>query len=296
MADKATNRKLRSDGEKGPKSKDVSSKSNPLPPPEHKVAYVRDLFRSIARRYDLMNRLMTFGRDRAWRRYTVSQLDRGLPILDSAAAQDTSLPDRRSPMVLDVATGTGDLALETLRQRPDVRVIGLDFVPEMLALARQKANAPRPDRPALRDLQSPSSHNQYLLLSVGDALSLPFVDGAFDGVVTGFALRNVTDIPTAFAEMARVTRPGGRVACLEIAKPRTPLFRQLFGLYFYRLVPVVGGWITGHRSAYTYLPHSLTAFLTPDELAGVMRRTGWRDVRVRRLMLGTVAVHVGVRI
>jgi demethylmenaquinone methyltransferase/2-methoxy-6-polyprenyl-1,4-benzoquinol methylase len=234
-----------------------------------------------------MNRLMTFGRDRAWRRYAVSQLDLGWADSSGSACQ--------SPLVLDVATGTGDLALETLRQHPGARVIGLDFVPEMLALARQKASAPRPDRPAHRGLQSPSSHAQYLLLSTGDALALPFADGAFDGVVTGFALRNVTDIPAAFAEMARLTRPGRRVACLEIAKPRTPLFRHLFALYFYRLVPLVGGWITGQRSAYTYLPHSLTAFLTPEEIADVMRRTGWRDVTVRRLMFGTVAVHVGVR-
>jgi demethylmenaquinone methyltransferase/2-methoxy-6-polyprenyl-1,4-benzoquinol methylase len=92
-----------------------------------------------------------------------------------------------------------------------------------------------------------------------------------------------------------VTRPGGRVACLEIAKPRLPLFHYLFTLYFYRLVPLLGGWITGQRSAYTYLPHSLTAFLTPDEIADVMRRTGWHDVHFHRLMLGTVAVHVGVR-
>jgi demethylmenaquinone methyltransferase/2-methoxy-6-polyprenyl-1,4-benzoquinol methylase len=108
-------------------------------------------------------------------------------------------------------------------------------------------------------------------------------------------MRNVTDIPAAFAEMARVTRPGGRVACLEIAKPQTPIFRQLYALYFYRIVPLIGGWITGEPSAYTYLPHSLTAFLTPDEIADVMRQTGWRDVSYKRLMLGTVAVHVGVR-
>ena len=272
--------KLRTDGEKGPGSKDVSPGSSPLPPPEQKVAYVRDLFRRIAHRYDLMNRLMTFGRDQAWRRYTVSQLDLGRANPSGSAC--------RSPLILDVATGTGDLALEALRQCPDASVVGLDFVPEMLALARQKASAAKPDRP---DYPAPQS----LVLSVGDALALPFADSAFDGVVTGFALRNVTNIPAAFAEMARVTRPGGRVACLEIAKPRTPLFRQLFALYFYRLVPVVGGWITGQRSAYTYLPHSLTSFLTPDEIAGVMRQTGWHEVRVRRQMFGAVAVHVGVR-
>jgi demethylmenaquinone methyltransferase/2-methoxy-6-polyprenyl-1,4-benzoquinol methylase len=224
------------------------------------------MFGRIARRYDLMNHLMTFGRDRAWRRYTISLLGLG---------------NGQASTVLDVATGTGDLALETLHQHPEARVVGLDFVAEMLALAQQKASA----RPG----------SQSLFLSAGDALRIPFADALFDAVVTGFALRNVTDIPATFAEMARVTRPGGRVACLEIAKPRTPFFRQLFAFYFYRLVPLLGGWLTGQPSAYTYLPHSLTAFLTPDEIADVMGQVGWRDVRYKRLMLGTVAVHVGTR-
>jgi demethylmenaquinone methyltransferase/2-methoxy-6-polyprenyl-1,4-benzoquinol methylase len=253
-----------------------------LPSPERKAFYVQDMFGRIAHRYDLMNRLMTLGRDRAWRRYTVSQLGlvKGQPV-----------PAGQSPapsLVLDVATGTGDLAFEALRQYPGAWVYGLDFVPQMLDLARQKAVALGQDMPQ-------RSEHRSLHLLAGDALRLPFVDGTFDGVVTGFAMRNVTDIPAAFAEMARVTRPGGRVACLEIAKPSTPLFRQLFALYFYRLVPLLGGLITGQRSAYTYLPHSLTAFLTPDEIVKVMCQTGWRDVRYKRLMLGTVAVHVGVR-
>jgi len=250
----------------------LSTESGPLPPPEHKVVYVRELFRRIASRYDLMNRVMTFGRDQAWRRTTVSRLGLASPRAASTAHQSTP------PRVLDVASGTGDLAFEVLRQRPDAEVIGLDFVPEMLLLALQKrAGSGSP------------------LFLAGDALRIPFEDRTFDGVVTGFALRNVTDIPAAFAEMARVTRSGGRVACLEIAKPRTPLFRQLFAFYFYRLVPLVGRWIAGDAQAYTYLPHSLTAFLTPDELAEVMRQTGWREVSYRRLMLGTVAVHVGTR-
>lgn len=247
--------------------------SGPLPPPERKVAYVRDLFRRIASRYDLMNRVMTFGRDTAWRRATVSRLE--LASQRAAAGAQKASP----PKVLDVASGTGDLAFEALRQSPEAQVIGLDFVPEMLLLAQQKRSTPG----------SPP-------FLVGDALRIPFVDNTFDGVVTGFALRNVTDIPAVFAEMARVTQPGGRVACLEIAKPRTPLFRELFSLYFYRLVPLAGRWITGDPAAYTYLPHSLTAFLTPDEIAEVMRQTGWRDVSYRRLMLGTVAIHVGTRI
>jgi demethylmenaquinone methyltransferase/2-methoxy-6-polyprenyl-1,4-benzoquinol methylase len=241
---------------------------DPLPPPERKAVYVREMFDHIARRYDLMNRLMTAGRDQAWRRYTVSQV---LPAPPAGGSQ--------AGRVLDVATGTGDLAFEVLRQRPAARVVGLDFVAAMLSLAQHKAEQLGP----------------ALELAGGDALRLPFPAGCFDAIVTGFALRNVTSIPDAFAEMARVTRPGGRVACLEIAKPRLPLFRHLFHFYFYRLVPFAGGLISGQRAAYDYLPHSLTGFLTPDEIAAVMRRTGWREVRYKRLMLGTVAVHVGVR-
>jgi demethylmenaquinone methyltransferase/2-methoxy-6-polyprenyl-1,4-benzoquinol methylase len=246
--------------------------ANPLPPPEGKAVYVQAMFGRIARRYDLMNRLMTLGRDRAWRRYTVARAVADPP----PARQGEAGGEQR---VLDVATGTGDLAFEVLNQCPDARVVGLDFVAEMLALARQKA----------------AVTGATVVLMAGDAMQLPFIDGAFDAVVTGFALRNVLSIPAAFSEMARVTRPGGRVACLEIAKPRTPFFRQLFKFYFYRLVPLFGGWITGQPAAYTYLPHSLTDFLTPDEIADVMRHSGWRDVGYKRLMLGTVAVHTGVR-
>lgn len=260
-----------------------------LPPKEEKAVWVQAMFGRIARHYDLMNRLMTFGRDQAWRRYTVAQL--GLGSLMGQGGQ----PSRRemgpehgleggrsgdgASRILDLATGTGDLALEALRQVPRGRVVGVDFVPQMLDLAREKSQmlAGR------------------LSLAAGDALRLPFENSTFDGVVTGFALRNVTDIGAAFGEMARVTRPGGRVACLEISRPRLPIFRQLFHWYFYRLVPLVGGWISGQRVAYTYLPHSLTGFASPEEIAEIMRSRGWQGVRYRRLMLGTVAVHVGTR-
>jgi demethylmenaquinone methyltransferase/2-methoxy-6-polyprenyl-1,4-benzoquinol methylase len=232
-----------------------------LPLPEQKAAYVREMFGRIARRYDLMNRLMTLGWDQAWRRYTVKQLD------------------SEFKMILDVATGTGDLALEVVRQFPDAQVVGVDLTVEMLALARHKAAG----QPSIR-------------LVTGDALCLPFPDASFDGIVTGFALRNVTDIPAAFAEMARVARPGARLACLEIAKPQSPLVRRLFQVYFYHIVPPIGGLISGQPEAYTYLPHSLTAFLTPAEIAVVMRRTGWTDVSYRSLMFGTAAVHRGTRL
>ena len=235
--------------------------SNPLPPVEHKEAYVREMFGAISLRYDLMNRLMTLGRDSSWRTETVAS---------AMSAPGTAL---------DLATGTGDLALEVLRQHPSACVVGLDLVPEMLALAPEKAESIAVEPGWVQ----------------GDALRLPFPDAAFDAVVTGFALRNVTSIPAAFSEMARVTRRGGKVACLEMAMPRNPLFRRFFGFYFFRIVPLLGGLITGEPSAYTYLPHSVAAFLPPDKLADVMRNTGWRDVDYRRLMLGTVAIHVGTR-
>jgi demethylmenaquinone methyltransferase/2-methoxy-6-polyprenyl-1,4-benzoquinol methylase len=252
---------------------------SPLPPPGVKAQYVREMFERIARHYDRMNRLMTVGRDRAWRRYAVAQVvARG-----AAPALEREGAARR---VLDVATGTGELALEALAQEPTLEVVGLDFSPQMLALAQDKvagAVAGSANRPIC------------LHLVAGDALLLPFADATFDSILTGFALRNVTDIPAAFAEMARVTRRGGRLACLEISKPRLPIFRQLFALYFYRLVPLLGKGVAQEGAAYSYLPHSLTTFLTPDELSSVMRRSGWSGVRYRRLMLGAVAVHVGDR-
>jgi demethylmenaquinone methyltransferase/2-methoxy-6-polyprenyl-1,4-benzoquinol methylase len=236
------------------------------------------MFGRIAGRYDRMNHVMTLGRDQSWRRYTVAQTTRVSSTATGATAPDQGEPNRER--VLDVATGTGDLALEVLRQRSSAQVVGLDFTPEMLTLAQHKAVGAGVD----------------VDLMVGDALRLPFADAEFDAVVSAFALRNVTDIPAAFTEMARVTCPGGRVANLEIAKPSLGVFRWLFSLYFYRFVPLIGRWITGDRLAYSYLPHSLTAFLTPDEIQDVMNRTGWRDVTYRRMMFGTVAVHVGTRV
>jgi demethylmenaquinone methyltransferase / 2-methoxy-6-polyprenyl-1,4-benzoquinol methylase len=252
---------------------------SPLPPPAAKAQYVREMFERIARQYDRMNRLMTVGRDRAWRRHTVAQVAARW----AAPAEGREGAARR---VLDVATGTGELALEALAQEPALEVVGVDFSPQMLALAQDKVESA-----ALGS----ADRRICLDLVAGDALQLPFADATFDAIVTGFALRNVTDIPAAFAEMSRVTRRGGRLACLEISKPRLPIFRQLFAFYFYRLVPLLGRGIAREDAAYTYLPHSLTTFLTPEELAGVIRRSGWRDVRYRRLTLGAVAVHVGVR-
>ena len=269
---------------RSPSGMHAGEEAGPLPAREHKVAYVQSLFARIAPHYDTMNRLMTFGFDRRWRRLTVRE---------ALAHLDGTLPvGRPRPCnVLDVATGTGDLAIELLRQDHSLHVVGLDMVPQMLAIAHSKADAFAGRLAEAAEGGVPVS----VEFVEGDALRLPFADAEFVAVVTGFAMRNVLDIPVAFREMARVTRPGGRVACLELARPRLPVFRQVFALYFSRLVPLLGRLMAGETAAYTYLPHSLSVFLTPDEIVAVMRSAGWKDVRYRRLMLGTVALHTGVK-
>ena len=261
----------------------AGTRPGPLPLREHKEAFVTELFARIAPRYDGMNRLMTFGLDRRWRR---------LAVREALGWKEGRVDRGRGPArVLDVATGTGDLAVELLRQDPALHVVGLDLVPEMLAIARRKADAllgPSPGAPG-------DGAGGRLDLVLGDALHLPFGDGEFDAVVTGFALRYVLDIPAAFAEMARVTRRGGRLACLELSRPRLPVLRQLHSVYSFRIVPLLGRLVAREAAAYTYLPHSVSAFLSPDEVAEVMRSSGWREVRHRRMGLGAVALHVGTR-
>ncbi len=228
-----------------------------LPPPEEKPRYVERMFTAISRRYDLMNRIMTFGLDTLWRRTVVEMC---------------ALPPEGS--LLDVATGTGDIAIEARRMYPHAHVVGVDLTQAMLDVGREKA----------------SSKVQFVQ---GDALSLPFADGTFDAVCSGFLMRNVRDIAQAFAEQRRVTRPGGRVVCLEITHPRSSVWRHVFRLYFLHVVPVLGEIIGGARDAYTYLPHSTLAFPDPDGLAEIMRQVGLRNVRYHIPIPGTVAIHVG---
>jgi len=134
-----------------------------------------------------------------------------------------------------------------------------------------------------------------ILFTEADALALPFPDSSFDAVCSGFMMRNVTDIRAAFAEQTRVVRPGGRVVCLEITRPGQPVLRALFDLYLFGFVPLIGGLISGRRDAYTYLPHSTLPFPRPPALARIMESVGLRDVRYQTAMLGTVAIHWGIK-
>ena len=230
-----------------------------------KARYVAAMFGRIARRYDLLNTVMTGGQHHRWR---------------SVAARLATAELEGS--ALDVATGTGDFAF-ALSRRPGIEsVVGVDFVPEMVSLARAKARK----REAHRSVE----------FSVADALALPFSDSAFACATSGFGLRNVVDLPAALSEMARVVRPGGRVVTLEMTPfERNGPFPMLFRLYFHRMVPLLGGLLAGDREAYTYLPQSVDVFPTAVELTGLMEQSGLRDVTYRKVGLGTVAIHVGVK-
>lgn len=225
-----------------------------------KAQFVHDLFSRIAGRYDLMNRLMSFGQDQMWRRETVA-LARPVP----------------GGRALDVAAGTGDIAIELSRISDSVAAV--DFTLDMLRVGRRKVNG------------TPTEARVQFI--GGDALALPFADNSFDCATTGFAMRNVADIEGAFREMARVVRPGGRVVCLELTKPPSALFRRLYSLYFYRLVPLFGRLITGDPIAYAYLPRSLTSFLSADQLKATMERAGLVNVSYQRVNWGTIALHCG---
>jgi len=221
---------------------------------------VRAMFDRIAGRYQLMNALMTFGRDRVWRRDVV--LAAALPA---------------GGRLLDLASGTGDIALEALRLDPGTRVTAADFSLEMMRVGRRRDGGAR------------------IAWCAADALALPFADASFDAVTSGYLLRNVGDRVGAFREQVRVVRPGGRVVCLDTSPPPATPLRPLVRLYLRRVIPLLGRLIAGERSAYAYLSASTEGFKSPDELAAIMRAAGLADVRYRRFMAGTIAVHVGMR-
>lgn len=229
-----------------------------LPTNETKSEYVNDMFTQIAPTYDLMNRLMTGMQDQRWRRELLAYCQ---------------LPPRGR--LLDVGTGTGDIAYEALGLQPSLTAMGSDFTYEMMAHGVDKI----PGR--------------TVPFAQADALALPYADNTFDAVTSGFLLRNVTDINQALSEQRRVIVPGGKVVCLEITPPSTTVLGPLFQFYFFNVVPLIGGLISGKRDAYTYLPHSTVQFPEPDTLQRRMEFVGLKNVFYVKRMFGTVAIHVG---
>jgi demethylmenaquinone methyltransferase/2-methoxy-6-polyprenyl-1,4-benzoquinol methylase len=228
-----------------------------------KARYVNEMFSRIAGRYDLMNGLMTFGMHHAWRR---------------AAARET-IPSPDGPG-LDLATGTGDLALELSEIHRHRTVVAADFAHGMLTIARLKC---RTEETAAR-----------VRLVEADALALPFEPRTFAFVTSAFLLRNLGDLRQGLGEMRRVSRPGGRVVALEITQTNLPGWAPLFRAYFHHIVPWVGAIVGGDREAYTYLPQSVDRFVTPPALAALMEEVGLRGVKYRRVGFGTVTIHTGI--
>jgi demethylmenaquinone methyltransferase/2-methoxy-6-polyprenyl-1,4-benzoquinol methylase len=223
------------------------------------------MFDGIVPRYDLLNRLMTGGRDVAWRKLAVREAARNR---NPATAS-----------VLDIATGTGDLALE-LERAGFGSVVGLDFSAAMLQEAERKARL-RPGGPSL------------VTWVQGDAMALPFGAETFDAVTVGFGLRNMPDYLGALREVVRVLRPGGVFVCLETSPLPSPALRAVFESAMRRGLPILGGLLSGDRDAYAYLPQSSAVFPDAETLGRMMQVAGLRNVRYLRRGLGAVAIHVG---
>jgi demethylmenaquinone methyltransferase/2-methoxy-6-polyprenyl-1,4-benzoquinol methylase len=227
---------------------------------EARARYVRHMFGRIAPRYDLLNRLMTFGLDRTWRVGLIRRLD--LPA---------------APRVLDLGAGTGDLAFEALNQRPAARLVAVDFTPEMMRIGQRRAGAERV---------------QWV---VADAARLPFAPSAFDAAVSGFLLRNVPEVHGVLSEERRVLRPGGRVGSLDTTPPSRSWLRPLLTFHLHTVIPLLGRIFASDSEAYTYLPQSTERFVEAGALAARMVDAGFRDVSFARRMLGTIALHWGTR-
>jgi demethylmenaquinone methyltransferase/2-methoxy-6-polyprenyl-1,4-benzoquinol methylase len=224
---------------------------------------VNSMFAGIARRYDLLNHLLSANIDRRWRSLVAERLRPALGV---------------GTRTLDVACGTGDLAL-TLSEAGRTRVTGLDFCRPMLEVAARKAGERKRAIPFVE----------------ADALCLPFADATFDVVTIAFGLRNLASVEGGLGELFRVLRPGGSVAILEFSHPVVPGFRALFQFYFTRVLPRIGGVVSGSRGAYEYLPDSVSRFPDQKRLAELMRETGFGEVTYQNLTGGIAALHLGIR-
>jgi demethylmenaquinone methyltransferase / 2-methoxy-6-polyprenyl-1,4-benzoquinol methylase len=220
---------------------------------------VREMFSGIAKRYDLLNHMLSGNVDKRWRRVVATRVREKL--------------SSSSSCVLDVACGTGDLSL-TLFENTGARVVGTDFCRPMLEIAATKTAKRIP-------------------LIEGDALQLPFREGSFDVATIAFGLRNLASVEVGLAELRRVLKPGGWVAVLEFSRPTNAIMRPLFGLYFTKVLPLMGGLISGSHAAYSYLPASVQKFPDQNQLSLLMQQSGFDQVAFENLTGGIAALHMG---
>jgi len=226
---------------------------------EEHAGRVREMFATIAGRYDFLNHVLSGNVDKRWRKIVASRLTEKLPTA--------------RPVILDVACGTGDLSV-TLFESMRARVVGTDFCRPMLSIAAGKVSS-------------------EVELLESDALRLPFVTGAFDAVTIAFGLRNLASVEGGLSELCRVLKPNGWVAVLEFSRPSNAVLRTMFGLYFRKILPLLGGLVSGSLSAYTYLPASVSRFPDQDQLALLMTQAGFDQVSYQNLTGGIAALHIG---
>ena len=220
---------------------------------KERATYVQNMFTRIAQRYDLINRLMTGGQDIHWRKRVIE-----LARLTSGSS------------LLDLGTGTGDLAREALAQFPQANVIAADFTLEMMRVGKQ---------------------NGALNFSTADALRLPFDDLSFDAVVSGFLMRNVIDLQKAIQEQHRILKNRGRIVILDTTRPKKNILSPFIWLHMHVVIPTLGGLLTGVKDAYRYLPETTEGFVTAEEMASRMAAVGFKKVGYQRYMFGTIAIH-----
>ena len=220
-----------------------------------RAKYVQGMFTRIAKRYDLMNRLMTGGQDIRWRKR----------VIELARLKDNA-------SLLDLGTGTGDLAREALSEFPKAKITAADFTLEMMRVGQKT---------------SP------LNFSTADALRLPFNDSSFDAVVSGFLMRNVIDLQKAIEEQYRVLKNGGRIVILDTTRPKKNILSPFIWLHMHFIIPTLGVLLTGSRDAYRYLPETTEGFVTAEEMTSRMAKAGFQKISFQRFMFGTIAIHRG---
>lgn len=229
-----------------------------------KTEQVEEMFGSIAPAYDFMNRAMTLGIDKLWRAKAVKMIRR-----------------RQPADILDVATGTGDLAIKLAREIPGVRVTGVDLSEQMLAIGRDKVRL--------------AGLSDRISLSKADCLALPMADASFDAVTVAYGVRNFEHLAQGYREMARVLRPGGMLCVVELSVPQSRLVRPFYELYTRRIIPVIGRMVSSDRSAYTYLPASIAAMPQGERMLAIMEEAGLVRPALRPLTLGVCTIYTAFR-